>query len=123
MLTLLRAADYPVMPWKNGGGTTSEILIEPPGADMANFDWRVSTARIDEASDFSRFPGVDWTLIVLSGAMSLRGAVGERQQLDANIPPFAFPGEDEILPKAGSIVPLSLTCIAGALLVGPSAIA
>jgi uncharacterized protein len=96
MPRLLRAADYRAMPWKNGGGTTSEILIEPPGADIANFDWRISMARIDQVGDFSRFPGVDRTLTVLSGAMSLCVAEGERQPLDANSPPFAFPGEDMI---------------------------
>jgi uncharacterized protein len=96
MPKLLRAADYRFMPWKNGGGTTSEILIEPPGADMANFDWRISMARVNQDGDFSRFPGVDRTLTVLSGAVLLLVAEGERQQLGANSPPFAFPGEDKI---------------------------
>ena len=96
MPRLLNAADYRVMPWKNGGGTTSEILIAPPGAHMASFDWRISMARIDQDGDFSCFPGVDRTLTVLSGAMSLRVAEGERQQLNAISPPYGFPGECEV---------------------------
>jgi environmental stress-induced protein Ves len=96
MPRLLRAADYRFMPWKNGGGTTSEILIEPPGADMASFDWRISMARIDEDGEFSCFPIVDRTLTMLSGAMSLRVDTGDCQRLDAISPPFAFAGEDKI---------------------------
>ncbi|HZF82215.1 MAG TPA: HutD family protein, partial [Burkholderiaceae bacterium] len=34
--------ELPVSPWKNGGGSTREILCWPPGADMHGFDWRVS---------------------------------------------------------------------------------
>jgi environmental stress-induced protein Ves len=96
MPRLLRAADYRVMPWKNGGGMTSEILIEPPGADMTHFDWRISMARIDQDGDFSCFPGVDRTLTVLSGAVSLHVGTRDCQPLDANSPPYAFSGEDEI---------------------------
>ncbi|TIV74879.1 MAG: HutD family protein, partial [Mesorhizobium sp.] len=31
-MRILRAADYRVMPWKNGGGTTTEIAVSPDGA-------------------------------------------------------------------------------------------
>lgn len=96
MPRLLSAADYRIMPWKNGGGTTSEILIAPPGADIASFDWRISMARIDQDGDFSRFPGVDRTLTVLGGAVSLHLTTGECQQLNAISPPYGFPGECEV---------------------------
>jgi len=43
------------MPWKNGGGVTTEIAIAPEGATLDNFDWRVSTAQVDAAGPFSRF--------------------------------------------------------------------
>jgi environmental stress-induced protein Ves len=96
MPRLLRASEYRVMLWKNGGGTTSEILIEPPSADMANFDWRISMARIDQDGDFSRFPGVDRTLTVLSGSMDLHQADGRCQHLNASCLPYSFPGERAI---------------------------
>jgi environmental stress-induced protein Ves len=99
MPRLLRAADYRIMPWKNGGGTTSEILIEPPGADVAHFDWRISMARIDQDGNFSSFSGVDRTLTVLSGAMSLHLPAGDCQKLDVISPPYAFQGEDAITSK------------------------
>lgn len=43
------------MPWKNGGGITTEIAIAPPGATLDAFDWRISTARVEAAGPFSRF--------------------------------------------------------------------
>jgi environmental stress-induced protein Ves len=56
------------MPWKNGGGVTTEIAISPAAATLSEFDWRVSIARIETTGPFSAFPGIDRTLAVLSGA-------------------------------------------------------
>ena len=36
--------DYHTMPWKNGGGSTTELAIFPAGANLDNFVWRLSTA-------------------------------------------------------------------------------
>lgn len=56
-----------VAPWKNGGGETREIAAFPPGAGFDDFDWRLSIATIAEDGAFSAFPGIDRTLILLSG--------------------------------------------------------
>src|SRR5215510_3780263 len=38
---------YRRMPWKNGAGTTTEIAIDPPEADVAGrFRWRLSIADV-----------------------------------------------------------------------------
>ena len=71
MLRILRNADYPTRPWKNGGGTTRDIIASPPGASFDDFDWRLSLAQVDRDGPFSRFDGVDRTLVLLSGAMTL----------------------------------------------------
>jgi hypothetical protein len=71
MLRILRSADYPTRPWKNGGGTTRDIAVSPPGAALDDFDWRLSLARVDRDGPFSRFDNVDRTLVLLSGAMTL----------------------------------------------------
>lgn len=71
MLRILRSADYPTRPWKNGGGTTREIIVTPPGASLDDFHWRLSLARVDRDGPFSRFDDVDRTLVLLSGAMTL----------------------------------------------------
>ena len=71
MLRIIRNADYPARPWKNGGGTTRDIAASPPGASFDDFDWRLSLAQVDRDGPFSRFDGVDRTLVLLTGAMTL----------------------------------------------------
>ncbi|WP_321908542.1 HutD family protein [Paraburkholderia sp. J11-2] len=68
-VTLLRGVDLAPAPWKNGGGVTREIAaggaaLAPPDA----FAWRVSLADIAQAGPFSRFDGVDRTLVLFEGA-------------------------------------------------------
>lgn len=65
MLRLLKPADYRVMPWKNGGGTTTEIWIDPPGAGWDAFEWRVGIADIAQSGPFSSFPGIDRSIMLL----------------------------------------------------------
>lgn len=94
MLRILRNTDYPSRPWKNGGGTTRDILVSPPGASLEDFDWRLSLAQVDRDGPFSRFDNVDRTLVLLSGAMTL-------QEPDRRIElvrgePVVFPGERAI---------------------------
>ena len=57
----------PAMAWKNGGGVTREIVREPAGTSLDDFDWRVSVADIAAAGPFSRFVGVDRHLLLLEG--------------------------------------------------------
>ena len=57
----------PAMAWKNGGGVTREIVREPTGASLDDFDWRVSVADIAAAGPFSRFVGIDRHLLLLEG--------------------------------------------------------
>ena len=57
----------PAMAWKNGGGVTREIVREPAGASLDDFDWRVSVADIAAAGPFSRFVGIDRYLLLLEG--------------------------------------------------------
>jgi len=45
--------DLPAMTWKNGGGVTREIICQPLGAGMDDFDWRVSIAHIASDGPFS----------------------------------------------------------------------
>jgi len=66
-MQILRADSYPVSAWKNGGGETRQIAVFPPGADMDEFDWRLSMATVAQDGPFSIFDGIDRTLFVLSG--------------------------------------------------------
>ena len=77
----LGPADYRVMPWKNGGGSTTELLIHPPGATLdGGFLWRVSQADVAASGPFSRFPELD------------HGEHG-RQRLEGPFQPVSFSGD------------------------------
>ncbi len=67
-LTLIRGADLVAAPWKNGGGVTREVAAFPADAGLDAFVWRVSVADVAQAGPFSRFAGIDRTLVLLSGA-------------------------------------------------------
>jgi environmental stress-induced protein Ves len=93
----LDPATYRTMPWKNGGGTTTEVLVLPPGADLASFEARISMARVESDGAFSTFEGVDRTLLVMAGAgMILRGKDGATRTLGPASPPFAFAGDEAL---------------------------
>ncbi len=85
----------PVMPWKNGGGTTQEIASWPQGAALDSLGWRVSIATIAAAGPFSVFAGIDRSIMLLEGdgvrLQSEDGAIDHR--LDAPHRPFAFSGD------------------------------
>lgn len=94
MLRILRSADYPTRPWKNGGGTTRDIAVSPPGASLDDFHWRLSLAQVDRDGPFSRFDGVDRTLVLLDGAMALHE---QDRRIDlVRGKPIAFEGERAI---------------------------
>jgi environmental stress-induced protein Ves len=77
--------------WKNGLGWTSEIAVDPPEGE---WDFRISIAEVDADSEFSRFPGVDRSLLVLDGAGMVLEVEGQgTSTLTASGPPLAFPGD------------------------------
>jgi environmental stress-induced protein Ves len=68
MLRVLQPSDYAVVPWKNGGGVTSDILVLPAGAWNDDFSLRVSLAPITVPGPFSSFPGIERHITLLSHA-------------------------------------------------------
>ena len=96
-MKIIRFDELKAMPWKNGLGVTREIAVEPVGASMEDFLWRVSIADVDTASPFSRFPGIDRTIVLLQGDGFTMTLDGERKHaLTTPCAPFAFPGEVHI---------------------------
>lgn len=81
-------------PWKNGGGVTCEIAAYPAGASLDDFGWRVSTATVAMGGPFSRFEGIDRTLLVLSGK-GLALQIGEQPPatVTRETPAISFPGD------------------------------
>jgi len=96
MFRLLTPSDYRPMPWKNGGGRTIEIAVHPVGATLDAFQWRVSIADIERDGPFSRFPGIDRTIVLLEGAgMHLRSASRDID-LTTRLVPHDVSGDDAI---------------------------
>ncbi|TWS96157.1 HutD family protein [Reyranella sp. CPCC 100927] len=85
----------PATPWKNGGGTTREIASWPPGAGLDDFQWRISVATIGASGPFSRFAGIDRTIMLIDGdGVHLRAPDGSiDHRLDVPLAPFAFSGD------------------------------
>jgi environmental stress-induced protein Ves len=80
--------------WKNGMGWTTELALEPRAGVEGEFDWRVSIAEIDSDCDFSAFPGVDRSLMLLEGdGIELSGDGVATQTLRARGQVARFPGE------------------------------
>jgi environmental stress-induced protein Ves len=93
-MQLIRFADLAETPWKNGGGTTTEIAVSPEGAGFDSFDWRLSVARVASDGPFSIFPQIDRTLTLIEGkGMRLAIDGGESVELTTSSSPLAFPGD------------------------------
>ncbi|WP_377702104.1 HutD family protein [Pseudoduganella sp. UC29_71] len=94
MSKLIQYASLHATPWKNGGGSTTEIAIAPNGATFDNFDWRISLATISQSGPFSLFPGIDRTLTLVNGPCVVLDVGNERKvALSEREPVVAFPGE------------------------------
>ncbi len=92
---VLRAKDYPRMPWKNGGGSTEEITRDA-GTGLDGFGWRLSIADIGESGGFSTFAGYERVITVLQGdGMTLR-VDGQDTRPLLPLEPFAFSGESQV---------------------------
>lgn len=92
-MKIIRFAELAPKPWKNGGGTTTEIAASPQGAGFDDFDWRLSVADVGSDGPFSLFPQIDRTLTVIEGnglAMSIDGR--KPVILTPASAPLSFPG-------------------------------
>lgn len=94
MTQLIQYASLMPAPWKNGGGSTTEIAVFPPGAGFDDFDWRVSLATITQDGPFSAFPGIDRTLALVDGDGVLLDFGDERVVLSPSEPLIEFDGEE-----------------------------
>ena len=86
---LISVADTLPQPWRNGGGSTRELLVWPsPGA----WQLRLSVADIDADGPFSVFDGVQRWFAVLQGAgvaLTIDGQLHRQRLTDA---PLHFDG-------------------------------
>ncbi|HEN8802056.1 HutD family protein [Pseudomonas sp. CM25] len=94
-LQLLRAQDYPRMPWKNGGGFTEEITRDS-GEGLDGFGWRLSIADIEESGGFSTFAGYQRIITVLQGDGMRLQVDGEASRPLLPFDALAFGGESQV---------------------------
>ena len=97
---VLRGTDYKRARWKNGLGWTDQIAISPENADLrrADFDWRISTARVEQSAPFSPFAEHDRILVIVDGdGVRLTHTFDESESPEVvNVPPrepYEFPGD------------------------------
>jgi uncharacterized protein len=93
---VLTPADYRRMPWKNGGGRTTEIVSHPAGAALDAFDWRVSIADVAKDGPFSIFAGIDRTIVLLGGSGMRLSGDGHAVVLRTPFEPYAFSGDEAV---------------------------
>lgn len=139
---ILRYGDYREMRWKNGAGTTREIVRYPE--DGNDFQWRLSMATVSQSGAFSTYSGYHRLLSVLSGGgmrlhiddappVSLRqfesvAFSGDSQVdsqlidgplLDFNLIYRSEEYEAQLSWRAGAAEPQTLDCYADVLLIFP----
>ena len=61
----MRRWPYSSPPASHGGGSTTEIAVDPEDAGWDEFNWRVAIADIKESGPFSSFPGIDRSIVLL----------------------------------------------------------
>jgi hypothetical protein len=94
---IIRLANCPPQPWKNGLGNTREIAVHPADAGIDDFVWRVSIADVDSASPFSAFAGIDRQIALLDGKGFTMTLDDDRvHPLTTPFAPFAFAGEARV---------------------------
>jgi hypothetical protein len=91
---VIRFAECRTMPWKNGGGSTTELAVFPEGAGLDAFDWRISMARVEADGPFSAFPGIDRTLAIMEGdGLSLSVGDHAARLVTLHGSPLPFPAD------------------------------
>ena len=86
---VVRLNDVAPTPWRNGGGTTRELLAWP---DSVAWRWRASVAEVVQDGPFSSFAGVTRWFAVLEGDGVCLTLDGRAKTLIKGDAPFAFDG-------------------------------
>ncbi|WP_162464350.1 MULTISPECIES: HutD family protein [unclassified Mycolicibacterium] len=95
---VVRFSECVDQPWANGGGSTRVIAVGPDNSKAGAFDWRLSIASVTSGA-FSRFPGVDRTIVLADGPSMTLTIDGEQHVLDP-FRPRRFAGESAVTCEA-----------------------
>ncbi|WLP92433.1 HutD family protein [Gordonia sp. NB41Y] len=89
---VIRGADVPLQPWRNGAGVTRRIAT---GGSTTAPDWTLSIAEIEAAGDFSRFDGFERTALILGADPVMLTVDGTDHHL-VHLDRIHFSGDDEV---------------------------
>ena len=93
-VTIIEPASFHAMPWRNGLGTTIELLKQDlPDGD--GFAWRLSMADVTTNGEFSNFGGYDRTLLLLDGKGLTLDCDGTIHRLEKPLQSARFSGDDQ----------------------------
>lgn len=92
-MRVIRPVEYRAMPWKNGGGVTTEVCASPPSGA---FDWRVSIATVNADGPFSTFAGYERHIMTLSGEGMVLDIAGRGTFTLELLRPFSFSGDAQV---------------------------
>lgn len=87
--TVVQLNEVGPTPWRNGGGTTRELVAWP---DSAAWQWRASVAEVVQDGPFSSFTGVKRWFAVLQGDGVCLTVDGRLHMLTRSDQPLAFDG-------------------------------
>lgn len=91
LIDIIRYQDATPQRWRNDGGWTREIARAGNGDD---WNWRISIAEVEADGPFSRFPGIEREIVLLSGAgMHFDFEDGEAFALTPETPRLRFSGD------------------------------
>jgi hypothetical protein len=88
-LHTLRVDAIAPTPWKNGGGTTRDLVVWPPDAQ---WNLRISVAEIARDGPFSDYSGIDRWFVVLQGRGVALQLGDQRREQSVGAPPLHFDG-------------------------------
>ena len=92
-MRVIGPSEYRAMPWKNGGGVTTEICVSPPSGA---FDWRVSIATVNSDGPFSTFTGYERHIMTLTGGGMVLDIEGRGRFTLEPLRPFSFSGDAQV---------------------------
>ncbi len=82
------------MAWKNGGGTTTEIVAEPDGEAGRVYQWRISIADVARDGPFSLFPRFDRISMMIAGnGLVLDAGANGTISLETLFTPASYSGD------------------------------
>lgn len=94
MYSIISPAQFNTVKWKNGKGSTIELAVSN-SESIAQFDWRLSIATVENNDVFSDFAGYDRQLILLKGNGITLFHENHRSDLSQLLTIAHFDGGDE----------------------------